>query len=204
MHAPACLPACFPAAALRRAPWAPGPGRVAETPQEDPGHALWPKPRRTPLPGLLQATPGLAARSLRFHPGQHCKAPRSPTPHHAGLLTGKWVERAWGKGQLLPSGPAPLDSLHLLPARAVAASHQPFPSRLPHLVQTHPGAPGAPRQHHQPEVAALAGPRELPGALGMRARGREEVQTPGSPGLWTMRSLGWPFPSRRNLGTFFF
>lgn len=83
------------------------------------------------------------------------------------------------------------------PGRAQPATPPAFPSRLPHLMQTHPGGPSAPSEHHQPEPAALAGPRELPGPCpGMRARGRGEVQDPGSPGVWRSWSVGSRCPTR--------
>lgn len=77
MHAPACLPACLLPAWLPP-PSAAGPGRVAEAAQEDPGKALWRKPRPSPIPGLLQSAPGLAPRPppLPSRTAPHRTAPR--------------------------------------------------------------------------------------------------------------------------------
>ena len=168
---PPCLPACHPSCLLAcRRPLprakAPGPGQVSEALQEDPGNTVWRKPRRSPIPGLLKAAAGLAPRPPRL---PSLTARHLAVRHHTtlGCSLGRGWKGARALRPLLPSRPAPPGSQRLFPSpRASAASHQAFPSRLPHLVQTHRGAPSAPRQHHQPEYAALAGPREMPGPWG--------------------------------------
>lgn len=161
---PAILPACLPPPSA--AGQGPGSGAGGRGLQEDPGNTVWRKPRRSPIPGLWKAAPGLAPRPppLPSRTARHLAV-----WHHTtlGCALGRGWKRARALRPLLPSGPAPPGSQRLFPSpRASAASHQAVPARLPHLVQTHPGAPSIPRQHHQPESAALAGPREMPGPWG--------------------------------------
>lgn len=173
MHAPACLPACLLPAWLPP-PSAAGPGRVAEAAQEDPGKALWRKPRPSPIPGLLQSAPGLAPRPP---PLPSRTAPRRTAPHRVGPLTGKRVEASVGHqaGRAFWAPPPP-GGFSAPPPQSQGERSQ-------------PRVPSAPRERPQPEPAALAGPGETPGTLGMRARGRAEVRDPGSPGLWRSLSL---------------
>ena len=165
-HARPCLPACLPGCRCPPPRARAGGGGGARGPWQ----GAVAKARTSPIPGLLQAAPGSA-------PGPP-PLPSRTAPHRttSGCSLGRGWKRAWGIQPAVPSRPAPLGSQCLLPSpRVSAASHGAVPSRLPHLVQSHPGGPSAPREHHQPEPAALAGPRETPGALGMRARGKEEV-----------------------------
>ena len=210
VHAPDCLPACQPACLPACLPaWLPppsaaGPGRVAEAAQEDPGKALWRKPRPSPVPGLLQAAPGLAPRPppLASRTASHRTAPHRTAPRRAAHWEEGGSERgASGRPCLL--GPPPLAGLSAPPPQSQGEPGQPPPPPLPglslpsaHLMQGHTGGPSAPREHHQPGPAALAGPRATPGTLGMRAPGREEVRDPGSPGLWRNLSLGSRCPAR--------
>ena len=205
VHAPDCLPACQPAClpaclpgCRRPPPRAPGGWRKRpkRTPARRCGasHGLR---RSRDSCRLLQAWPH--AR-LRLHPAPHRTAPHRTT---SGRSLGRGWKRAWGIRPAVPSGPPTprraLSASSPVSGRARPAPAPPLPGlSLPsaHLMQGHTGGPSAPREHHQPGPAALAGPRATPGTLGMRAPGREEVRDPGSPGLWRNLSLGSRCPAR--------
>ena len=159
---------------------------------------------------MAQATafagPGTLAGCSRLGPTPASACiPHRTAPHRttSGRSLGRGWKRAWGIRPAVPSGPpTPRRALSASPpvsGRAQPAPAPPLPGlSLPsaHLMQSHTGGPSAPREHHQPGPAALAGPRATPGTLGTRAPGREEVRDPGSPGLWRNLSLGSRCPAR--------
>ena len=137
---PACLPACLPPPSA--AGQGPGSG-VAEALQEHPGNTVWRKPRRSPIPGLLKAAPGLAPRPPRL-PSRTAR--HLAVRHHTtlGCSLGRGWKRARAIRPLLPSGPAPPGSQRLFPSpRASAASHQAFPPVCPTWCKP-PAEPPAP------------------------------------------------------------